>query len=444
MTLRTVHIGMDDIDSPRGQCTTHFASIIVEKLAYLDVKWLDYPNLIRLNPNIPYRTRGNGSIALRFRVEPKHLDGILDVLEKSIEKYMNKEYLNTNPGVVLLEGEVPPILKALSRRALWRVVPVAYVRRILAELDVQFHAYGNKRGLIGALSAIGNQLSNDHTYEFIAYRSAEDHSRDRGVKPDSVRLMDKKMDKTVFSNIDHRTGRVLIAPHGPDPVIYGVRGEKARDAIRAGKMVRSNPRRERWLLFRTNQGTAEHLQHQVEIKHLRPYMAATIRAEVTSKPEMIEGGHTIFQISDATGTIDCAAYEPTGDFRKTVLKLIPGDKVILHAGIRPASRTHGMTANIEGLEVVELTEKAVYHNPICPECSQRLTSAGRNKGYKCKNCGFRAPEGEKIKEIIPREISEKLYLPPLRAQRHLTRPHARIGKRNSGIPASLIEEYHMP
>ncbi len=444
MTLKTLHIGMDDIDSPRGRCTTHFASIIVEKLDYLGVRWLDYPNLIRLNPNIPYRTRGNGSIGLRFRVERKHFDGILDILEKEIENYIDEEYSNTNPGVVLVRGQVPPILGTLSRRALWRVIPIAFVRRLLNEVNIQFHAYGNKRGLIGALSAIGNQLCDDYTYEFIAYRNLENHSRKRGVKSESVETMDKKMDDAVFSNIDYRTGRVLIAPHGPDPVIYGVRGEKPGDTVRAGKMVRSTPKRQRWLLFRTNQGTGEHLRHHVEIQHLRPYMAVTIRGEVSARPEMIEGGHVIFQVSDTTGTIECAAYEPTGDFRKTVLKLIAGDEIILHAGIRPASRTHGMTANVEGMEVINLTEKVRYHNPICPECSRRMTSAGRNKGYKCKNCGFRDPEGEKIKEIIPREISEKLYLPPLRAQRHLTRPHARVGKRNSGRPTNLIEEWHMP
>ncbi|MBS3795016.1 MAG: DUF1743 domain-containing protein [Candidatus Thorarchaeota archaeon] len=442
MTRQTLHIGFDDIDSPRGRCTTHFATIIVEKLDALKVQWLDYPNLIRLNPNIPYRTRGNGSIALRFETEEKHIDNIRSILEKAIEQYIDDEYLNTNPGIVVVKGEIPSMLAALSKRALWRVIPITFVRRLIEELKVDIHAYGNKRGLIGALSAIGNQLVDDHTYEFIAYRDLEDRSRDRGVKPKSVRKMDRKMDDTVFSNIDRRTRRVLIAPHGPDPVIYGVRGENPVDTVTAGKMVQSEPRRERWLLFRSNQGTGEHLQHRVEIENLRPYMAATVFCEVKSKPEMIEGGHAIFQVSDGTGIIDCAAYEPTGNFRKAVLKLIPGDKVILHSGIRPASRTHGMTVNVEGMEIIALAEKAEYHNPICPECSRRMTSAGRNKGYKCKNCGFRARNAEKIKEVMPRELSRKLYLPPLRAQRHLTRPHARRGKQNSGRPTELIKEWH--
>ena len=69
MTRENITIGMDDIDSPNGGCTTHFASLLVEELDKIVEKWLDYPNLIRLNPNIPYRTRGNGAVALRFTVD---------------------------------------------------------------------------------------------------------------------------------------------------------------------------------------------------------------------------------------------------------------------------------------------------------------------------------------------------------------------------------------
>ena len=68
MSKSLVQIGMDDIDSPDGRCTTHFACIVVERLREWNVDWLDYPNLIRLNPNIPWKTRGNGAAALTFRI----------------------------------------------------------------------------------------------------------------------------------------------------------------------------------------------------------------------------------------------------------------------------------------------------------------------------------------------------------------------------------------
>ena len=48
MTAKQVSIGMDDIDSPREGCTTHFASLLIEKLERMNVTWSDYPSLIRL------------------------------------------------------------------------------------------------------------------------------------------------------------------------------------------------------------------------------------------------------------------------------------------------------------------------------------------------------------------------------------------------------------
>ncbi|MHA2117038.1 MAG: tRNA(Ile2) 2-agmatinylcytidine synthetase TiaS, partial [Candidatus Thorarchaeota archaeon] len=105
MSKKLVQIGMDDIDSPEGRCTTHFASILVEKLDEWNVEWTDYPNLIRLNPGIPYRTRGNGAVALRFLTD--ETDEILPMIENLLVGYVDDEYPNTNPGVVILNGNIP-------------------------------------------------------------------------------------------------------------------------------------------------------------------------------------------------------------------------------------------------------------------------------------------------------------------------------------------------
>ena len=61
-----LHIGFDDTDSPNGGCTTYIAAILVEKLSGMGVSFMDYPNLIRLNPNVPWKTRGNGALCLRL------------------------------------------------------------------------------------------------------------------------------------------------------------------------------------------------------------------------------------------------------------------------------------------------------------------------------------------------------------------------------------------
>ncbi len=442
MNSRTIHLGFDDIDSPTGGCTTHFASIVVQYLSDKGVNWLDYPNLIRLNPGIPFRTRGNGAVALRFRAPLEIIENLMKFIEISVQDYVNNEYPNTNPGIVVLADTVPETIREFAKQALWKSVPIELAKRTIAKLGLRHLSFGNGRGLVGALAAIGNLLENDHTYEYLAYRAVSEVTNPRGVDENSVKEMDRKMGDRVFSNMD--AGKSIIDPHGPDPVLYGIRGESASDVIEASKYIKSKQAVQRWMVFRTNQGTAEHLTHLLRIKHLRPYMALIVKGIVSSKPQMIEGGHMIFSISDDTSTIDCAAYEPTHDFRRIVAELHKGDEIKIHASVRPSARKHDKTLNIEGLEIVNLQRIVSKLNPVCPHCLRRMKSAGRNKGYKCVGCGYKDPKAKKLETEIEREIKPGIYLPPPSAQRHLTRPYSRLEKYNEGIPKSILTTWHYP
>jgi tRNA(Ile2)-agmatinylcytidine synthase len=157
---------------------------------------------------------------------------------------------------------------------------------------------------------------------------------------------------------------------------------------------------------------------------------------------MIEGGHAIFSIKDDSSSVDCAAYEPTGEFRDIVMKLRTDDEVLAFAGVRPASSSHGLTLNLEGLEVLEVSKQVESSNPICVKCGKRMKSAGSEKGFKCVKCGFKNRDATKIDRVVKRDLRKGLYLPPPRAQRHLTRPFARNGKENSGVPKALITKWH--
>src|SRR2546427_7994220 len=57
-------IGVDDTDSLSGMCTTFLATEIVRDLTQ-DLDLIGYPRLVRLNPNIPWKTRGNGAVCIR-------------------------------------------------------------------------------------------------------------------------------------------------------------------------------------------------------------------------------------------------------------------------------------------------------------------------------------------------------------------------------------------
>jgi tRNA(Ile2)-agmatinylcytidine synthase len=439
-----VHIGMDDIDSPSGGCTTHFASLLVEHLESIGVEWLDYPLLIRLNPAVPYRTRGNGAVGLRLRMDSNSVNSIMEYAEKAIDSYVNRTYPNTNPGFVIVHGQVPQQIHNVAEQALWRALPRSLAGRVAEDHAHYYYSKGNSRGLIGALAAIGNRLDGDHTYEYIAYRSLEDCSQDRGVDGESVLEMDKRMGDLVFGNLDTPTGRVIVDPHGPDPVLYGLRGETAPAVLEASKQVRSRQQVDRWMIFRTNQGTGAHLNHDVRISGLRPYMAAVVEAAVRKPAWVMEGGHVILQIADDTGLIDAAAYEPTGGFRRTIQSLAVDDICRFYGSVRPRSRTHELTLNLEGIEILELSRIVKSLNPPCPECGKRLKSAGRDKGFKCTRCGFKSSDLAKEIVEIERTLEKGIYLPPESAQRHLTRPLVRQDKSNCGVPLALIEKWHEP
>ncbi len=68
MKQKTIlNVGFDDTDSPKGMCTTYLAYKIVNYLKKEKVEFLDFPKLIRFNPNIPWKTRGNGAVGLKIK-----------------------------------------------------------------------------------------------------------------------------------------------------------------------------------------------------------------------------------------------------------------------------------------------------------------------------------------------------------------------------------------
>ena len=59
-----LHIGIDDTDSVNEGCTTWLATEITKELSDFDL--IGSPRLVRLNPNVPWKTRGNGAVSFTF------------------------------------------------------------------------------------------------------------------------------------------------------------------------------------------------------------------------------------------------------------------------------------------------------------------------------------------------------------------------------------------
>jgi len=437
-----MHIGFDDTDSPRMGCTTHVAALLVEKLLKIGVVFTDYPNLIRLNPNVPWKTRGNGALCLRIECKESIVEEVMETVIDTIEKNSDLEYKGTDPGVVFFFNTIPLEVKDFAKKAIQGIVKMKDALRLIEKFGAEAIGFKTGRGIIGSLAAIGETLDEDHTYEIIAYRTPENCGTKRRIEASSVKEMDEKTSSFTFNNIDPETKRILITPRGPDPILYGVRGETAEAVKQAHKMIKPLEPVERWMIFRTNHGTDSHLREISTINEIKPFNPVIVRGFVSKEPRIIPVRHVVFSIKDKTGEVDCAAYEPTGSLRQIAKQLILGDVIEVYGGVRPASSKHSMTVNLEKMCILVLKPKFVLFNPKCPKCGKTMKSMGKNKGFKCDRCGFRDSKAKKVAVESERSIKIGLYITPPRSQRHLTKPYCRYGKEKSGELQKMIADWH--
>ena len=443
--MLTMHIGIDDTDSPRMGCTTYIAAILVEKLHESGVSFIDYPNLVRLNPNVPWKTRGNGALCLRFRCDEHLVEEIVEQAIDVIEAHSDMDYAGTEPGAVFLTGNnVPAEIRAFAKQAIQGIVKKGEAMKLVKMFEAEAVSFKKGRGIIGALAAIGEALESDHTYELIAYRTPRNCGTPRKLDVSSVLDMNKKTVPLTFNNIDPETERVLITPRGPDPILYGIRGETAFAVNQAREMVRSLEPIERWVIFRTNHGTDAHLRKVGSITDVKPFQPVVVQGTVIQQPYIVPRRHVIFSIRDENDMIDCAAYAPTGTLQKVARTLIVGDIVEAYGGVRLASEKHPVTINLEKLKILKLAPKTVSYNPLCPQCGRRMESMGSGKGLRCDKCGFRNLKLKKIVVEEQRKVKEGLYITSPRSQRHLTKPLCRYGHERSGKPETMIKDWHFP
>jgi tRNA(Ile2)-agmatinylcytidine synthase len=423
---QTIHIGLDDTDSTTGKCTTHAAYTIIDYLLNSkSIEFIDYPLLIRLNPNIPWKTRGNGAVCLRFKTS--YHEGLLD---RIVDLIHNEDLIakGANPGLAVYCGDIVPFtIQSFARRALCDIVSRKTAQKLAARHQIRFFTDGNGQGLIGSIAAIGTLLQGDHTFEAVAYRKRERCGTVRKLDSAEVVQYDAETFPYTFNNYDKAHQRVLILPHGPDPVFCGIRGESAEIVCKALRRLRIAEKLEGYVVFRTNQGTNLHLQNETGFTDIKCYKAGFSLCRVNSRPSVIEGGHAMFSVKDSIGAIvNAAVYEPT-DMVNIASKLEVGDVIKIGFGVRRASSKHPRVLNIEYLQVLETTEIFETENPICLICSKRMKSEGLNKGFCCRKCGFRDREAKKTLIPKPRMIENKLYVPTPRAHRHLTKPIHRYG-----------------
>jgi tRNA(Ile2)-agmatinylcytidine synthase len=433
-------LGVDDTDSPRGLCTTYLATRLVDEFSDFDL--IGFPRLVRLNPNIPWKTRGNGAISLAFgmgagrrfrvgkfedmdvkaypRASPARIDlgDFLERADRTVLENSARGEKRTNPAVFAALRRPP---ERLYLDAVSRLVRPSEVVRVLAPgrgRTWDWRTHRGSRGIVGA-SAAAAWRGRRRTFELIAYRQRDRWGTPRDVDFDSVARMDRIFTGT-FNNIDERNRHIVIAPHSPCPVLFGVRAFWPGRLEDAAGAVEAHERPARTLLFSTNQGTDDHLR-MMAISNVRPYMSPVIAGTVSAAPRTERGGHVFFRISDATGSIACAAFEPTKEFRDVVRRLIVGDSIEASGGVHKRP----FTLNLEKLAVRALAASSVRKKPRCPSCGRMMKSAGSGAGFRCRRCRTRAGPGAAMSEPMRRDISTKIHEVPKCARRHLSRPISR-------------------
>ncbi len=432
-------LAFDDTDSPDGMCTTYLATLMLKELRDYDL--IGLPRLVRLNPNIPWKTRGNAAVCLPVgkghgasevcgsvdgkpvrsfaRGTPVSPAAVLDVAAAVMERVAEFDCDNTNPGIVCTNSRPPP---GLYWKAVRGVVDLKDVETQLAGCGANWKKYKNGRGVIGAASAAAWR-PRDRTWEVIAYRATRMIGSTRTIDPKSVIEMDHRTSYT-FHNFDYETEHVAIAPASPCPVLFGIRGDSPGELLEARTMIRGETPAS-WLMFLTNQGTDDHIVPS-RIRALAPGMSVRVTARISRQAETMAGGHVVLGISDGD-EIDAMFYEPSGSLRNIARSLIPGDRVVVFGSVRREPRG----INVEKLQVLGLSKLHVKTgNPLCTVCSKRMGSIGSGQGYRCKVCGARLPASAAEMAAVAREITPGWYEPPVSSRRHLYKPERRLSRVN--------------
>ena len=404
---------------------------------------IGYPRLVRLNPNVPWKTRGNGALCIHIGKslkgrkqnigeieskkvvsswsEKKELDTneqhhLAMLVKETVDELARVDDEKTNPGYVLF-SEKPS--SELYWKAVTSIVTLDEVKCFLQSNHAIYEGYKNGRGLIGATAAVCWEPG-DRTFELISYRFRQRWGSKRDVDAFSVQQMDIQF-PTTFDNYDRQNHHNRIVPNSPCPILYGIRGDDPEAIIAASMQVDSEPV-ESWVLFETNQGTDDHIQRK-SIVDIHPFESVVVEGTVVEHPFTLQGGHVLFILKDETGTIPCAAYEPTKEFRSIIRRLTIGDVIKVYGGVRE----HPLTINLEKIAVTHLASMLVKkENPICPLCGKHMKSKGTNQGYKCINCSSISIHPSIQQQ--PREIKPGFYEVPVCARRHLSKPLKRMQK----------------
>jgi tRNA(Ile2)-agmatinylcytidine synthase len=410
-------VGIDDTDSSeRGMCTTYVATRVAAAIEAAGGT-VDRRRLVRLNPSVEFKTRGNAALCVETDLDP---DRAFDLAVEAVASLAAVEDPKTSPGVVVADGRaaaVPDRVADFARRTLRERVDRAEALTLADRLGYRHRGWDGGRGRIGALAAVGaGRAFDDWTYEHVAYRALERCGTPREVDPDTVFAAADAAAPDAWDTVDRTEGELVCVPAAPGPVLYGIRGDDPETVRGVADAIESEPV-DRAATFLTNQGTDAHLREGT-VGSVRDGRAYRVDAVVDDAPETRAGGHVHLTVRDGDERLPCVAFEPTKRFRDRVRALRPGDRVTVCGEVGEG------TLKLEKFALRDpvRTERVV---PTCPDCGRSMESAGRDQGYRCRDCGTTAPG--RVERPLDRRLDPGWYEVPPCARRHVAKPLIRGG-----------------
>ena len=422
-----MYIAVDDTDSREGMCTTYLLSEIIIRSG-MDL--IGYPHLVRLNPAIKHKTRGNGALCANLgegkgtplkigsfngmdlmsypdeQRGPRSND-LVQLASEIVEEMAVLDEIDTNPGIVASGNEFDP---SFYWKAVREEVTIHQAESFIKEQGGEYRKFKNGRGIIGAAAAI-SWPAKKVTYEFLAYTFPKGAHLGTELKLSVASLANKIPGS--FNNIDRRNNHAAIFPSERTPVVLGIRGVKHESLLAAGPEIvaETGSDVERYLLFRTNQATDDHIIPDPE--ELQDGCSYSIEGTVKVQPYSIAGGHYFAALQSRHLELAIAAFEPTKEFRKIFSKLASGDKIRVFGTYKENS------LNVEKMEIKSVSD--IYHRvpPTCEKCGDPMHSRGKGD-YRCYRCGNKGRLASY--EIEPREIQIGKFDVPVMSRRHLSRP----------------------
>ncbi len=416
-------LAIDDTDGKNGGCTTYVITRIISEIG-LDL--IGFPNLVRLNPNIPYKTRGNAALAALFG---KGLGGRIKVGEfgkkpiysyeryediPDYEKYIDRAWeivlenadtgdQKTNPGMIAVNHKPDESIYLETVRG---VRTIESAMNYLRKNEIPFRFEKNGRGLIGALAA-ASWCSRRMTYETVFYKYPHPARIGKELSLEIAREIDKL--PGTFNNIDPENRHAAIFPSPTTPVVMGVRSFNMDAVPKIHEIVSSrySIQYDGFITFQTNQATDDHyIFNPREIEDMCSY---SITVTVENKPKKIRGGHGFFACSYKGKYYDVAVFEPSKRMRSVLNDIYPGDIINLYASFKNG------TFNAEKIIVTSHARIFVRKNPKCDVCGGPSQNAGSGR-FKCISCG-RVQKYPQYLEIIRNPPLS--YEAPVASRRHL-------------------------